>query len=56
MNATRLALVYGPHNNGEDQELAGRMHDAGVTIFEAVCHDILHFSARVVASVDSQAG
>lgn len=22
---------YGPHNNGEDQELAGRLHEAGVT-------------------------
>ena len=21
---------YGPHNNGEDQELAGRLHDAGL--------------------------
>lgn len=25
---------YGPHNNGEDQELAGRLHEAGVTIFD----------------------
>ena len=23
---------YGPHNNGEDQELAGRLNDAGVTV------------------------
>jgi hypothetical protein len=25
---------YGPHNNGEDQELAGRLHQAGVTVHE----------------------
>ncbi|WDI40525.1 glycosyltransferase [Bremerella sp. P1] len=25
---------YGPHNNGEDQELAGRLNEAGVTAFD----------------------
>jgi hypothetical protein len=25
---------YGPHNNGEDQELAGRLNDAGATQFD----------------------
>jgi len=25
---------YGPHNNGEDQELAGRLQNAGVTVFD----------------------
>ena len=29
---------YGPHNNGEDQELAGRLHEAGVTIHDP-CED-----------------
>ncbi|MCA9175168.1 MAG: glycosyltransferase family 2 protein, partial [Planctomycetales bacterium] len=29
---------YGPHNNGEDQELAGRLHDAGVTVHDPCEH------------------
>ena len=29
---------YGPHNNGEDQELAGRLHEAGVTISDPCEH------------------
>ena len=27
-------IGYGPHNNGEDQELAGRLSEAGVTEFD----------------------
>lgn len=30
---------YGPHNNGEDQELARRLHEAGVTIDDPCEHD-----------------
>ena len=29
---------YGPHNNGEDQELAGRLHESGVTVRDP-CED-----------------
>ncbi len=29
---------YGPHNNGEDQELAGRLHEAGVTVHDPCEH------------------
>ena len=29
---------YGPHNNGEDQELAGRLHKAGVTVHDPCEH------------------
>ena len=29
---------YGPHNNGEDQELAGRLHEAGVTVQDPCEH------------------
>jgi glycosyltransferase involved in cell wall biosynthesis len=29
---------YGPHNNGEDQELAGRLNDAGVTVHDPCEH------------------
>ena len=29
---------YGPHNNGEDQELAGRLHEAGVTVRDPCEH------------------
>ncbi len=29
---------YGPHNNGENQELAGRLHEAGVTVHDPCEH------------------